>query len=131
MLKKTRLEVVTTGEAGSATGTATTDETIQGRIVRVDVVYHGSAPATTDLTLAEVSDLIATNIVSMTDNNSDTQLFPTVQVTDNGATGRTYDSTEPVVDYYPVADELVATVSQSDALDPAVTLEIYYDDGGG
>lgn len=126
MLKKARLTVTTTGSAGSATGSGQTEDTIDGRIVRVDVDYHASAPATTDLTLAQASELIATNIVSLTDNNSDTQLFPTVQVTDNGGTGRTYDTTEPVVDYYPAADELVATVSGCDALDPAVTLEIYY-----
>lgn len=125
-IKKERLTVTTTGADGSAGGTATTADTISGRIVRVDIDFSGSATTTTDLTLAEVDDLITTNIVSISNSVTDTQVFPTVQITDNAGTGRTYDGTRPVVDYYPVADELVLTLAQSTALTPAVTVEIYY-----
>lgn len=128
MIHREKIAVTTTGSAGSATGTATTDKVISGRVVRVDVDYHASAAATTDLTLAEVGDQIATNIVNLANTNTDTQVFPTVALTDNTATGRTYDGTRPVVDYYPVNDKLIATIAQGDALAPCVTLVIYYEE---
>lgn len=127
MIKRTTLKVTTTGSAGSATGSATTDETVNGRVVAVHLDYHASAPATTDVTLAEASDLVATNILSVSDANSDTVVYPTVQITDNGGTGRTYDGTRPVIDYYPVADELTLSVAQADALTNCVVAEIYYE----
>lgn len=128
MILRTTLKVTTTGSAGSATGSATTGETISGRIVRVDLDYHASAPNTTDVTLAEANDLIATNIVNKENANTDTTIYPTVQLTDNTGTGRTYDGTRPVVDYYPVSDELTLSVAQSDALTNCVVAEIYYEE---
>lgn len=129
MIKKTRVTVTTVGGDGVATGTGVTEDVIKGRIVRVDVNFHVDAPAgTTDLTLTQTNEDQAQSIVSLTDTVTDVTLYPTVQLTDNGGTGRTMDGTRPLVDYYPVSDTLTATVSQSDALTDAAVLEIYYDE---
>ncbi len=129
MIKKTRITVTTVGSDGSATGTGVSDVVIKGRIVRVDVNYHASAPgATTDLTLAQTNEDLAANIVSLTDTATDVVVYPTVQLTDNAGTARTMDGTRPLVDYYPVSDTLTATVSQSNALTGAAVLEVYYEE---
>jgi hypothetical protein len=127
MIKKTRVAVTTTGSDGSATGTGTTEDVIKGRIVRVDVNYHASAPGTTDLTLTQTNEDQAVSIVSLTDQKTDKVLYPTVQLTDNGGTGRTLDGTRPLVDYYPVADTLTVSLAGCNALTDAVVLEIYYE----
>lgn len=128
-IKKTRVTVTTVGSAGSATGTGTTEVVIKGRIVRVDINFHASAPAgTTDLTLAQSNEDQAANIVNLTDTATDATIYPTVQLTDNAGAARTMDGTRPLVDYYPVSDTLTATVSQSDALTDAAVLEIYYEE---
>lgn len=95
--KTTKVTVTTTGSAGSAAGTGDTEVVVNGRVSRVDVNYHASAPATTDVTIAEINTQIPITLASLADNNTDKQLFPTVQLTDNGGTGRTYDGTRPVV----------------------------------
>ncbi len=129
MIKKTRVTVTTTGSDGVAAGTGVTEDVIQGRIVRVDINFHASAPgATTDLTLAQTHEDQAESIVSLTDTATDVTVYPTVQLTDSGGTGRTYDGSYPVVDYYPVADTLTATLAQCNALTNAVVLEIYYEE---
>ncbi len=128
MIKRTRVAVTTTGSAGSATGSADTDVTIMGRVVRVDLNYHASAPATTDVTLAQANEEVATNILSVTNSVTDTVVYPTVQLTDNANAGRTFDGTRPVVDYYPVSDVLTLSVAQSDALTDAVVAVIYYEE---
>lgn len=127
-IKREKLTIDTTGADGGASGSATTDAVMTGRIVRVDVDFAAGITTTTDLTLAQANDLIATNIVSLSDTITDTQLFPTIQITDNAGTGRTYDGTRPVVDYYPVADELTVTIAQTTAATPAVTIDIYYEE---
>lgn len=129
MIKKTRVAVTTEGSAGSATGTGVTEDVVKGRVVRVDVNFHADAPAgTTDLTLTQTNEDQAENIVVLTDTATDVTIYPTVQLTDNGGTGRTMDGTRPLVDYFPVSDTLTATVAQSDALTDAAVLEIYYEE---
>ena len=128
-IKKTRITVTTVGGDGVATGTGVSDVVIKGRVVRVDVNFHASAPAgTTDLTLTQTNEDQAASIVSLTNTVTDTTIYPTVQLTDNGGTGRTLDGTRPLVDYYPVSDTLTATVSQSNALTDAAVLEVYYEE---
>lgn len=126
MIKKTRVAVTTVGSDGSATGTGVTEDVIKGRVVRVDVNYHASAPGTTDLTLTQTNEDQAVSIVSLTDQKTDKTVYPTVQLTDNGGTGRTLEGSEPLVDYYPVADTLTVTIGGCNALTGAAVLEIYY-----
>lgn len=115
-----RLTINTTGADGSATGSQATGATVSGRVVRVDVDYTAAITNATgtDLTVVGSNDLLATNIVNLTDTYTDTQLFPTVEQTDNAGSGRsTYD-------YYPVADELTVSLAETNAFTPAVTVEI-------
>lgn len=128
MQKTIRLKATTVGSAGVATVTVDSDVVVMGRITRVDVDYHASAPATTDVTLAQVNERIATPIVSLPNNATDKQVFPSVQFTDNAGVGRTYDGTRPVVVSYPVCDILRLTVAQCDALTNAVVCDVYYED---
>lgn len=47
-----RIPVTTTGTAGAATGSATSDSTIMGFLVDVFLDYHASTPATADVTIS-------------------------------------------------------------------------------
>lgn len=125
MIKKVRIKVTTTGVAGSATGTGTSDEIAQGFVVGVAVNYHTSAPATTDLTLTEASELVSTNILTRSNTATDIVLYPTVQLTDNAGAGLTYDGTRVRSGYYPVSDYLKVTLAQCDALTNAVVVDVY------
>lgn len=127
MQKTTRVNVTTTGSAGSATGTGDTDVVVNGQVTRVDVNYHASAPSTTDVTVAELNTQIPITLVNLANQNTDKQLFPTVQLTDNSGTGRTYDGTRPVVVPTPINDILRVTVGGCDALTNAVVVEITYE----
>lgn len=128
MMKRVRLVATTTGSAGSAAASVTSPYPITGTIVRVDVNYHASAPATTDVTLAQATEEIATNIVSLTDNATDKQIFPAVGVTTNAGVALTYDATRPIYALgFPVADNLVLTVAQCNALTNAVIADVYYE----
>jgi hypothetical protein len=132
MVKKTRLAVTTTGSAGLAVGTGVTEDVIEGRIVRVDVNYHASAPATTDLTLVQTNENQAANIVSLMGNNEGKRIHPAVQLTNDtgeglvAGTGPPED--RPVVGPCFVADTLTVIVGGCDALIDAVVLEIYYEE---
>jgi len=130
-IKKLRIPVTTTGSDGSATGTGTSEYPIHGHIECVMLDYAGSAPGTTDLTIAQVSELKATNIVTLTDNATDKVLYPRVQAHKNDGTALTLEGNEPLVTRYPVCDKLTVTVSGCNALDPAVTVEIYYESERG
>lgn len=125
MVKFQKITVNSTGSEGSAGGSDTSD-VIQGRVVRVDIDYAAGITTTTDLTVYGTNDLITTNVVNRANTATDAQLFPTVQLTDNTGTGRTYDGTRPVVDYYPVSDQLTVSITQTTAATPAVTVEIFY-----
>jgi hypothetical protein len=122
MLKSHKLTVDTTGAAGLATGSADTGEVIRGRIIRIDVDYNAAAPATTDLTITEKSALLPKTLVSLPNTNADTTIYPAFQLTDETGTG--------VAEYESVAvnDYLTVALDQCDALTPAITVEIFYED---
>lgn len=125
-IKKERLTITSSGADGSASGSATTQSVIQGRVVRVDVDFAGGITTTTDLTLAGANDLVSANIVNITNSATDAVLYPHVQVTNNAGTGLTLDGTRLKTDYYPVADVLTLSIAQTTAATPAVTVDIYY-----
>lgn len=127
VLKRERLTVTTAGATGSASGSRATSAIIQGEIVRIDVDY-GSLTTTTDITIAQTNELVSNPIVVKANNITDTTFFPTIILTDNSGTARTYDGTRPVVSRYYAADQVTVTLGQSTAATPAVTVDIYYEE---
>lgn len=121
MLNSQKFSIDTTGTAGTATGSAETD-VVRGRVVRVDFDFHASAPATTDVTIVENNTLRPKTVVALTNANTDTVVYPTVQLTDTAGT--------PVAAFesIPVYDTLTISVAQCDALTAAVQVEIFYED---
>jgi hypothetical protein len=78
-----RLAVTTTGSAGSATG-STTSETVFGELLDVFLDFHASAPGTTDTTLAYATGGQGVgNIVVVTDSATDARLAPRQKCVDN------------------------------------------------
>lgn len=78
------------------------------------------------MTLYDATDLIDTNIVSRANTATDAQVFPTISLTDNTGAAVTYDGTRAIKDYPPVAGKLTAALTQTTAMTPAVTLDIYW-----
>ena len=127
MIKRAQIKVTTTGSAGSATGSGRTAESVNGIIRRIDINYHGSCPATADLTMVQDNEQKATNIINLANQSTDKQVYPAVALTDSGGTALTYDATRPI--YMPMAvdGELVASIAQADALTDCVVIDIYYE----
>lgn len=126
IIRRTTLTVNVPGSGDGNGGSAETGEVIQGRVVRVDIDYAAGITTTTDLTLADATDLIDTNVVNRSNTATDASIYPTVGLTNNAGTAVTYDGTRPIVDYYPIAGKLTATLTQTTAATPAVTIEIYW-----
>jgi hypothetical protein len=125
-IKKERVKVNSTGTTPNANGTGNTEVLITGQIVRVDIDFATGITTVTDLTLAGANDLVSTNIVNLTDTATDVVLYPHVQVTNNAGTGLTLDGTRLKTDYYPVADILTLSITNTTVATPAVTVDIYY-----
>ena len=109
-----RVPVTTTGAAGSATGTATT-ETLHGFLLDVYLDFHATAPATTDTTIAYA--LRGGNILAVANSGTDALLTPRVKPVDNANAAITNAH-----ERFPLNDALTVSLAQSDALDPAVVV---------
>lgn len=107
--------VTTTGSAGSATGTATS-ETIIGELIDVYLDFHASAPATTDVTIAFAQ---GGNILVGADSGTDGRFAPRQKAVDNTGAAIT-DSNDRFVLNSPIT----VAVAQSDALTNAVVAYI-------
>ena len=127
MIDTVRIEATTTGSAGSATGTGVSEHVVKGKVLRVDINYHASAPASTDITLAQTNEVVAANIVAKDNSATDATYYPRVQVTNNGGTGLTLEGSEPMAEPYVVCDTLTLTVSGSNALTNCVVADVYYE----
>ena len=128
MVKKVQMKVTTVGGAGVAAGSATTQDPIMGKIVRIAVNYNASTPGTTDLTLVEANEQVQQLILNLANQDTDLNLYPQHVVDQNDGTDWLYVAGEEVSDYYYVADELTLTVAQCDALTDAVVVDIYYEE---
>lgn len=131
MVKKTRLVINTTGGAGISTGNARTEETLMGRIARIDIDWNAAAPAgTSDLTIYEIHRASASfNIYKLLNSVTDVSVCPTVGLTTVDGTACVYDANnEPVVQAIPVCDEIYAIVEGCDDLSPACTIDIYWEE---
>ena len=114
-----QVSVTTTGSAGSASGSATS-EAMHGFLLDVYLNYHASAPgATTDVVLAHVDPTMG-NILTVSDNATDGRYVPreTVQ-TIAGAT-----SDPDGYDRIALNGKVTVSVAQSDALTGAVVATI-------
>ena len=121
----TKLTVTTTGTAGSATGSAETEEPIEGEVMRVDVDYNASCPGTDVLTLKSKTTGNAVReqtIITESGSATDFTRFPTIQHQEpDGSTRTSYGP-------FPVCGTLTAEMSSSDALSPAATIGILWRD---
>lgn len=72
------VRVTTTGSAGSASGTATTDLPVRGLVMAIKVDYHASAPATTTVNVDETSGM-QRRLLQKAASNSDAVHYPVVQ----------------------------------------------------
>lgn len=114
------LFITTTGGAGVATGSATSDP-INGEILAVQVDYT-TMPATTDLTIATAGlTPPAFNILVLTNVNTDAYHLPRKQASDAAGAAIT-----GVYDRFVVADKVSASVAQGDAVTNGVKVWIYY-----
>jgi len=112
------ITVTTTGSAGSATGTGTaSDLPYNGRIARVVIDYHASAPATTDVSII---DQAGVTLWTKLNNEVDGTFYPAVLQDDGSGTPLTVNYIQPFVD----GQKLNVSVAGSDALTGAVVVTI-------
>ena len=109
-----RLPVTTTGAAGSATGSATT-ETLHGFLLDVYLDFHATAPATTDTTIAYAGR--GGNILAVSNSATDVLLAPRIKLVDNANAAITNS-----FERFALNDAITVSLAQSDALDPAVVV---------
>lgn len=119
-IRTARISVTTTGSAGAATGSATT-EVLHGFLLDVYLDYHASAPATTDVVIAHSNPTLGA-VLTVANTKTDGRYVPreTVQ-TIAGAI-----SDPDGYDRIALAGTLTVTVAESNALAPAVTVTIRY-----
>lgn len=115
-----QITVTTTGSAGSATGTATSDH-IRGEILGLNINYHASAPGTTDLTVEMATSGI--DLYAKANSVTDAFVVPVLFGVDNANAALTNDVTPQ---HYFVADKVTATLAQSDALTGAVVVTVFW-----
>lgn len=112
------VSVTTTGSAGAATGTATT-EPINGELVAVRIDYHASAPNTTTVDLDEVGGA-ARKLLDKAGSATDVTHYPRVLMQ-----GNTGSDLTGIYERYALAGRAVrVTVAASDALTAAVVVTL-------
>ena len=117
-IHKEVIKVTTTGSAGSATGSATSNA-INGFIIGV-LFDFTSAAATTDTTLAYASPA-GGNIIVLTNANTDVLHLPRKATSDSAGA-----AISGGYDVYPVAGTLTLSVAQGDAATDNVVATVYY-----
>jgi hypothetical protein len=120
-----KISVTTTGGAGAATGSQEGDMIFQGKLYAVYLDYHGSAPATTDVTV-KVTGPVAQNLIVVSDNNTDGWYLPRADTHDTTGADRLYASGgENVAEPMPVCGKITIDVAQADALTDCVVAHVY------
>ena len=109
------VRVTTTGSAGSATGSTTT-EALYGELVDIYFDFSG-APGTTDTTVAYANR--GGNILVITSSNTDALIAPRQKLVDNTNTA----ITDSHACFY-LSGPLTISLAQCDAADPALTAYI-------
>jgi len=118
-----KIEVETTGSAGSATGEGQTDGPVRGFVYAVRLDYDGSAPATTSVVLEELEGLVQ-SLLTINTANSDVVKFPRgAEVSNVNSALGTY------APFYVDGHRLKLSVSDCDALTMAVTATVQVIEG--
>lgn len=118
------INVTTTGAAGSATGNTTA--VINGKINRLAINYHASAPNTTDITIADTATTPNVTFYTKANSNTDATVYPAVALQDSAGTAVTYDGTNEIY-VQPIVHSINVTLAQCDALTNAVTVTVFYE----
>ena len=113
------VNVTTTGTSGSATGSATTLNSLRGLLVAVNIDYNADAPATTDVTLTDVPS--GTAIAVFSDSKTDVVHLPLKQNVDAAGAAIT-----GVYSNYPLTGKVSVSVAGSDALTNCVVVRLIY-----
>ena len=128
MIQQQTVQVDTTGSAGSAVGAANTPQPVWGKILKVRINYHASAPATTDVTITErVGSTDWETIHTETNSLTDVTRYPRRAVEDNAEATVTYDGTRPIYEPFVVYGYVRVAVAQADALTACVVVDIFYE----
>lgn len=115
----TTVKVTTTGSAGSATGTGTS-QVINGFLLDIYFNFHASAPATTDTTVALATPALG-NIIVLTSTATDVLHAPRKATSDAAGAAITGG-----YDLFPVNGTISVALAQADALTDAVVCTIRY-----
>lgn len=104
------ITVDTTGSAGSATGTATS-ELIMGELIDIYLNYHGNAPNTTDTTISMANG----NILVSSNSATDALVAPRLKCVDNAGAAITNS-----YERFLINGTVSITLAQCDALSGAL-----------
>jgi threonine dehydrogenase-like Zn-dependent dehydrogenase len=108
----TAIAVTTTGSAGSATG-STTSEPLYGELIDIYFDFSG-APATTDTTVSYATR--GGNILVITSSNTDALIAPRQKLVDNANTAITNS-----FDKFVLNGPITISLAECDAAAPALT----------
>lgn len=125
-IRTEKIEVTTTGSAGSASGNATSRKPINGELIGFYVDYHASTPATADVTIT-LPDAPTATLLTITNSATDAWYFPRYLVHSEAAAALTGtaggDRTKHPIDGY-----IKVALAQGDALTNAVVVYVLYED---
>lgn len=114
-----RINVTTTGTAGSATGSATTLVPVNGELVYVHLDYHASTPATADVIVSELGG-IGRTFLTRNNTATDGTFYPMRLLDDTVGASLT-----AIYGRFPVAGhKLQVAIAGADALTDAVVAYI-------
>jgi len=116
------LQATTVGADGSAAGTDTSANQVRGKVQAVYLDYHGSAPVTTDVTLA-AANTPTENILTITNNKTDAWYYPRKETVINDGTATYLRESVP----YVIHDQLKLSVAQANALTDCVTAYVFFE----
>lgn len=124
MIRTITIPVTTTGGAGVAAGTGTSDNVVSGEVLGVYLNFHASAPATTDTTISTVGGGPPSyNLLAVSNSATDAYFAPRAGAV-SAANAAITDSHTPFV----VADRLKVVLAQCDALTNAVVAHVIVQD---
>lgn len=120
VVKAVYIPVTTTGTAGSATGTATSDPII-GQIMEVEVLWHGSAPATSDIVVEGA--ITGLDLYAKVNVQTAVRKTPSQYSVSSANAALTGDVTPQKIC---IAEAVKVTVSQANALTNAAVVRVMY-----